>query len=712
MRKPLRKSSTQVVLCWSLWKLLISEGCRHTGYRQTQLLPDLKKHGKIPALPARVAYVASAPPTSRLLRFGVFDLDLEACELRKSGMRMKLGGQSFQVLQILVEHPQQVVTREVLKQHLWAQDTHVDYDLALKRLINRIREVLGDSAENPRFIETLPRMGYRFIAPVIGVPGTGVGESESTSVERGPTAPASRRSKARMWQVFAAAAVMVGLLLAVTSGRFRQFFVSESSSAPNIRSIAVLPLANLSPDPGQEYFSDGLTDSLITELAQIGSLKVISHTSTMQYKKTAKPLPQIARELNVDGIVEGTVQRSGDRVRITAQLIHGPTDKHIWANTYDGERRDIFALERDVADDIAQQIRARVTTHGSDAAVRRAIKPEALESYLQGNYYMNRGSGDADMKRAQKFFQEAVDADPTFVRAYAGLAWSHYLLIDASAEDRKIRRAAAEKAVTLDSTSADAHSVLGEVRFSDWDFRGAEAEWRRAIALDPNGLEGHDGLCLVLNVTLRLEESLSECNIAQMLDPDNDHLSQTFEARRQYDRAIESLERQTRHHPDDGFLHYYLFRDYLLVGMQQKSIEELEQALRLLGRADAAAAVRSAYSTSGYRGALRTMAAIFEQLSKSGRMFLPRVVAEIYAQLGDKDRAFYWLEQGYVHHDRVATYGGLEFITIEHILDPLVSDRRYKDLLDRIGLPEEEPSHPTVQRQAARAVLRYGLGEV
>ena len=502
----------------------------------------------------------------------------------------------------------------------------------------------------------------------------------------------------RRWVEVGAALIVAMLLIVVGWLGFRGSSLRDriqgGASTPRIQSLAVLPLANLSGDPVQEYFSDGMTDTLITNLAQIGSLKVISHTSTMQYKQTKKSLPEIARELNVDGIIEGSVQRSGNRVLITAQLVQGPTDKHLWANSYERDMQDVFLLERDVAGDIAQQIRARVTAPGQAAPAQpRAIKPEALEAYLQGNYYLNRGSGDPDVKKAQKFFQQAVDADPAFVRAYVGLALSHYWLIGASAEDRRVRQAAAEKAVTLDTTSPDAHSMLGLIRFSDWEFSRAEAEWRRAIALDPNGLQGHDGLCSVLNIMLRLEESLPECNIAQMLDPDNDHLSQTFEARRQYDQAIESLERQTRHHPDDGFLHYYLFRDYLLIGMYQKSIDELERSLTLLGRADAAAAVRSSYATSGYQGALRTLAGIFEQSHKAGQLFLPRLVAEVYAQLGDKDRAFYWLEQGYVHHDRIGIYGGLEWITIEHVFDPLVSDRRYKDLLDRIGLPEEEPGH-------------------
>ena len=595
----------------------------------------------------------------------------------------------MQVLVCLAEHAGQPVRKEMLIQTVWP-DTFVSDDV-LKGSVSELRRVFEDDAREPHIIQTIPKRGYRLIARVEWVDESGRMQEVAVQPKAAPRPIKNARTLWIVASVVAAAVIGAAVLLEVAAKRTRQM----DTGAAQIRSLAVLPLANFSGDPAQEYFSDGITDTLITDLAQIGSLKVVSRTSSMQYKQTKKSLQEIARELNVDGIVEGSVQRSGNRVLVTAQLVHGPTDKHVWANSYQRDMQDVFLLERDVAGDIAEQVKARITAAGQAVPAPRAIKPEALEAYLQGNYYLNRGSGDRDVKKAQRFFQQAADADPGFVRAYVGLAWSHYSLIGASAEDRKIRQAAAEKALALDPMSPEAHSALAQMKFADWDFHGAEVEWRQAISLSPNSLEGRDGLCMVLNVTLRLEESLPECNIAQMLDPDNDHLSQTFEARRQYDRAIESLERQTRHHPDDGFLHYFLFRDYLLKGMYHKSMDELEHSLTLLGRAEVADAVRTSYASAGSQGALRTLAAFFEQSHKAGQLFLPRVVAEVYAQLGNKDRAFYWLEQGYVHHDRIGMYGGLEFITIEHILDPLTSDRRYKDLLDQIGLPDEEPGHST-----------------
>jgi serine/threonine protein kinase len=462
----------------------------------------------------------------------------------------------------------------------------------------------------------------------------------------------------------------------------------EGTPTARIRSLAVLPLANLSGDVDQDYFSDGMTDALITDLSQIGSLKVISRTSTTRYKRTEKPVPQIARELNVDGIIEGTVQRSGDRVRITAQLIHGPSDKHIWANSFERDMGDVFALERDVTQEIARQIQARLTTEKQVSPTQpRAVNSKVLEAYLQGNYYLNRGSGDEDMGKAQKYFQQAIDADPSYAPAHAGLAYSHYLLNQSSTEDRAIRRASAEKAVALDPSSSSAHSVLGEMRFADWDFPGAEEELRRAILLNPNNADAHDGLCSFLDAMGRLDESLGECQIAQELDPNKDHLSFTMEYRGQYERAIEILLRSAESRPGDGFLHYFLFRDYALNGLYKESAHELEQSLTLVGYEDAATKVHRIFATSGYLGALREWAKDLEHLQATNRAFLPRITAEVYTRLGDKDRAFYWLEQGYEHNDRIGNYGSIVWIKVDHELDPLHSDPRFADLVRRVGLP-------------------------
>src|SRR6202140_4854807 len=336
------------------------------------------------------------PTQSRVLKFGVFEIDLEAGELRKSGMRHKLARQPFEALCILLEHAQEIVSREEMRHRLWPDNTFVDYELALKRVINRLREALGDSAENPKFIETVPRRGYRFIAPV-----SGNGTAMNFAVELPSASPndsfASPSHPTRGGIVFGliAATLLLGAMALPASFWQRH---SGSGLSSQIRSIAVLPLQNLSSDPAQEYFSDGMTDALITDLAQIGSLRVISRTSSMQYKQTKKSLPEIVRELNVDGIVEGTVQRSGDRVRITAQLIYGPSDKHVWAHSYERDLRDVFALERDVTEEIAREVRARIATPNQPPVAQpRPASPKVLEAYLQGNYHLSRfGSGGGD----------------------------------------------------------------------------------------------------------------------------------------------------------------------------------------------------------------------------------------------------------------------------------------------------------------------------
>jgi TolB-like protein/DNA-binding winged helix-turn-helix (wHTH) protein len=299
----------------------------------------------------RGEYVESVRAQSRIIKFGVFEVDLQVGELRKSGMRQKLAGQPFQVLKLLLEHPQQVLTREQLKQHIWPDNTVVDYDLALKKAINRIREVLGDSAESPRYIETIPRRGYRFIAPF-----NGIGITEP-AVKPQPAIIRRHRFSFRVGLVYGLG--VAGLLIAILS--FKPYgsrrLISGQVSTHQIHSLAVLPLQNLSSDPSQEYFSDGMTDGLITDLAQIGSVKVISRTSSMRYKQTSKSLPEIARELKVDAIVEGTVQRSGDRVRITAQLIDGSTDKHLWVGSYERQLQDVFSLQVEVTDE--SRVRSR-----------------------------------------------------------------------------------------------------------------------------------------------------------------------------------------------------------------------------------------------------------------------------------------------------------------------------------------------------------------
>jgi TolB-like protein/DNA-binding winged helix-turn-helix (wHTH) protein/tetratricopeptide (TPR) repeat protein len=632
--------------------------------------------------------MVATPTQSRILKFALFEVDLEAGELRKSGMRQKFAGQPFQVLQLLLEHPHEIVTREELQQRIWPKDTFVDYDLALRKAIARLREALGDSAESPRFIETIPRRGYRFIGSLHGANGDSVADMALVAA----LALATSRLRYR-----ALTLTVLGILFAGGSvfgldiGGLRSRLLLKLYP-PTIHSLAVLPLQNLSDDPGQEYFSDGMTDALITDLAQIGSLKVISRTSVMHYKKTDKTLPQIARELNVDGIIEGTVQHSGDRVRITAQLVHGPSDKHLWANSYERDMRDVFALERDVTEDIARQIQARLTRPGQrPSAEPRLVDPNVLEAYLQGNYHLSRygeGSGQEEQKKGAEYFQQAIGADPNFAPAYVGLASAHKELLLGSSVDVAIRKKSLERAVELDPNDSDARAWSGFLKWQPFlNWRGAEGEFRRAISLSPNNAYAHHLLGLLLVTLGRVNEGLRECQIAQQLDPTHNQRSVALYLARDYESSIATLRTTLQGEPNNGDLHCLLFQNYTKKEMHKEAVQELEQCISLFGEPKAAAHVGHAYAVAGHRGAIRQWAKELEHLQATNRAFLPGNLATAYTILGDKDRAFYWLEQAYEHREMVSIDGGVFFLSAEPMYDPLRSDPRFKDLLRRVGLP-------------------------
>lgn len=624
------------------------------------------------------------PTQSGVHRFGVFEVDFATGELRKSGMRQNLSGQPFEVLRILLEHPGALVAREELRRHLWPDNTFVDYDLALKRVINRLRDALGDSADNPRFIETIPRKGYRFIAPVStnGIERN-VAELQAQDTIDGP----SQSSRSReLRTVLGLGAVVILLVLGFSVSRFG-WPRSTPGSASQIHSLAVLPLQNLSADPAQEYFSDGMTDALITNLAQIGSVKVISRTSSMQYKQTKKSLPEIAHELNVDGIIEGTVQRSGDRVRITAQLIYGPSDKHFWAKSYEEDLRDVFALQTNVASDIAQQVKAKLTPK-SASPQPRPVDPKVLDAYIQGNYYLSgssRGAGDEDKKTARKYFQQAIDLDPEFAPAYIGLAQSHELLLQGEPGDLVVVKKAAQKALELDPTSSAARMELAGIKWSLWDWPGAEEDYRRVLALYPNNAEAHDMLASILDVTGRMDEGWREYQIAQELDPNHDHLAQALYQRGQFDRAIEIFQRVAKRDPTDGGNHYALALAYAQKGLYKQYVEEMSTMAPLFGLPEVGAHLQEAYAKSGYQGALRQWAKELEYLLAHKQGYYPGALAQAYVALGDKDRAFYWLDQYSQHRDLASAEPTIYFKT-DPWFAPLRSDLRFADFLRRAGL--------------------------
>src|SRR6202166_5451894 len=454
----------------------------------------------------------------------------------RNGTAVRVEPKVMEVLVCLAAHPGEVLSKEELLKAVWP-DTFVSDD-ALTHCISDLRRVLEDDAREPRVIHTIPKRGYRLVASVVSANGT------QPSTQTVPTAvPVAVTSRARQLWAWTAVGgvVLIAVLWVVLRGRR-----SDAGSVPPIHSLAVLPLQNLSADPAQEYFSDGMTDALITDLAQISSLKVLSRTSSMQYKQTKKSLPEIARELNVDGIIEGTVQRSGDRVRITAQLIYGPSDKHVWAHSYERDMREVFALERDVTEEIAREVRARIATPNQvPVAQARRASPKVLEAYLQGNYHLSRfgsGGGDEQLTMAEEYFQRAIDADPNFAPAYNQLANAHLNLLQPSKQDFDIARKMAERAVELDPNSSDAHHTLGDVKGRAWNWPGSEEEYRRAVVLNPNNAQAHDDLGELLDDTGRFDDGWREYQIAQELDPNNDHLSDAFDRRGQHAHAIAMLQ--------------------------------------------------------------------------------------------------------------------------------------------------------------------------
>src|SRR5579864_29595 len=449
--------------------------------------------------------------SSRLIRFGVFEIDSTAFELRKHGLRLKLAEQPFQILAILLEKPGQLVTRDELRDRLWPRDTFVDFDHGLNNAVMRLREALGDSSDSPRFIETVPRRGYRFIAPVEEISGAAhafVRDSKGvSSADAKPPAEAvagsanaavvGPRGTPKGWftlpriTLLSAAVVAFAAFSGIALHYVRGMESGKINSAHTM-SLVVLPLENLSGDKEQDYFADGMTDELTANLTKIRSLRVVSRSTAMAYKGAHKPLSEIARELHVDAVVEGTVLRAGDRVRITAELVQVSTDHHLWADSYESQIGDVLALQNRVSSAIVDEIRINLSPEEKERLAKKpSVSPEAYEDYLKGRYYWNKRSGEGFTK-AIGYFEESTRKDPQYALAYAGLA-DCYGIIGATiygtvptAEAAPKARAAAVRALEIDPTLAEAETSLATAKFNyDWDWTGAAEGFRRAIQLDP-----------------------------------------------------------------------------------------------------------------------------------------------------------------------------------------------------------------------------------
>jgi len=612
-----------------------------------------------------------------LVRFGTFEVDLQAGELRKSGLKLKLTGQPFQVLAILLERAGEVVTREEMQKRLWP-DTFVDVDHNLNTAINKIREVLGDSAENPRFVETLPRRGYRFI-------GTINHENASASVSAG-----LERLK-RFSTNLVVVAVM--LLVVVVSAAIWLARKRDSAMTTAIRSIAVLPLANLSGDPQQDYLADGVTEELIATLGKLSALRVISRTSVMRYKNTDKPLPQIAKELNVDAVVEGSAQREGNRVRITAQLIHASTDRHLWAETYDRDLRDILTVESEVAQTIANEVRIKLTPQEqAGLASAPPVSPEVRELYLKGRYYWNKRTPET-AKKSLDYFQRAIEKDPGYAPAYSALADSYVVLGAYKVLPPKLAypkaEAAAMRALEADNRLGEAHAALGVSKMLfDWNWDGAEREFKQAIELSPNYANAYHWYALYLSRMGRHTEAITAARKAESLDPLS--LVNSADLGRDalgpaglYEQELQQCRKTLEMDPNFASAHVCLADSYRRKGMYKEAIAELQRANETSGGGlTLAPALGSAFARAGRRDeAIK----ILNQLeARSKREFVPASsFAIMYGALGQRDQAFLWLEKGYEEHDT-------EMLNLRSSpeFDPLRSDARFEDLVRRMNLPQ------------------------
>ena len=618
------------------------------------------------------------------MRAGLYEIDLDAGALHKSGRRVALQEQPFRVLTLLLQRPGELVTRQDLQSLLWPADTYVGFDEGLNTAIRKLRMAFGDSAENPRFIETVPRRGYRFIAPVTRIEPAAA-EPPQISLPQDEQRPFPVRT-------LAVAALLVVALSAIAILEFRQRDRSQSTATHGRVMLAVLPFANLSDDPEQEYFSDGLTEETIADLGELNpeQLGVIARTSAAAYKHTNKTIAQIGRELEVDYILEGSVRREGGSARITAQLIRVKDQVHLWAHNYDRETGGLLALQNELGRAIAQQVQVKLTTlYGVRSVNKYSPNPEAYELYLKGRFYLRQRTFDA-MDQSIEYFQRSIGKDPGFALAYAGLADSYLARSTGSPQEFDPKaKAAATRALELDDDLAEAHAALGAEKADfEYDWQGAEQEFKRAIELDPNYADAHFRYAWTYLTPLgKSDQAISEMKKALELDPfsrmDNTVCGLTYFYARKYDQAEEQFKKAIELNPDFFVTYYHLAWLYSQMGQYPNAINQFTKGRLLSGddgvvksAASRDVALKKAFAANGAAG-------FWQQLLTSreiGEFDAPQV----YARLGDKERALRGLERNY---EERATLGTL--LNVDPAFDSLHSDPRFGDLVRRMGLTRD-----------------------
>jgi len=567
------------------------------------------------------------------VRFGTFEVDFESRELRKRGLRVRLEEKPFQILELLLERPGGVVTRQTLREKLWP-DTHVGYEQSLNTAVNKLRELLGDSSQSPRFVETLPRVGYRFIAPV---------------------------DRPGRTQTYAAKKMLV-----------------------------VLPFENLCGDPEQEFFAEGLTEELISHVGQLNPkrLGVIARTSAIQYKGSKKTIGEIASELGVEYVVEGSVRCQESGVRVTAQLINARDQTHLWAASYDRELRDILAVQHDLARQVVKALAVELLP--GQEAVRSAADPAAHEAYLRGRFFAGQRSEDALMK-AIACFEQALSLDPNCARASYGIADCSGLLSWFGAlfprEAGQRAAEAASRALQIDDTLGEAHASMGLVRFwFEWDWFAAEREFLRAIELNPSYASAHQWYASFLGAMGRLEEARAEHELARHLDPLSLIISMgaadPYFCARQYDQAIAHLRGILEQEPRFFPALFNLGRACVQKGMYSEAIAAFEKAVQLSGNREGRPALAHAYAKAGRTGVARSILAEMK-IHTGGRYVASPMIARIHLGLGDIDKAFEWLRKGIEERSY-----WIVFLKMDPVYDEIRSDPRFVDLLRAARLAE------------------------
>ena len=623
-----------------------------------------------------------------ILRFNDTELDVGRYEIRRNGRALRLERLPMELLILLASRQGELVAREEVVEHLWGKGVHVDADQGINTAIRKIRLCLRDTAENPIYIQTVVGKGYRFITPVtLSLTAVPVTQGERSPHLEGIDSPNislqhSSRSSMKKWL---AMAVIVAAMAATSAWLWSAH--RERQDVP-IRAIAVLPLENLSADPAQDYFADGVTDELITELAKMGSVRVISRTSSMQYKHAKGNLRKIASELDVDAVVEGAVARSGNRVRITVQLIRASSDQHLWANSYERDVSDILALQTEIAASVARELRVELAIQVPAPTSPRPLNQEAYGEYLRGRYAWNLRREPALLEAIQHF-ESAIRIDPGFAQAYSALADCHtalgYLNTRSPEETFPNARLAAQKALELDNSLAEPHASLAYYYlYYARDWNTSEAEFRKAIELNPNYALAHDWYGVYLTARGRWTEALAQIKKARELDPlslpisTDEGFSLYYSG--DYDAAIKSLQQTLAGDPAFPLAHLWLGRAYEENGMYPEAIAEFEKVQKALpGWPVAIAATGWVYGRSGKREDARRILAELNAQSKK-RYVSAYAIALVHAGLADKVQTFRFLNLGLQERTN-----WIVWTAVDPRWQPVRQDTRFQELLRKIG---------------------------